>query len=239
MTDDELELWRRCKQGDEIARKELILYYLPLVKLIAGRLFRILYWAEREDLMQEGAVGLIHAVDAFKPEIGNEFTSYARKSIRGAIFRNPEVVRNMTRRQHEIYSKANDTYEALRERLMREPTMEEIVRESGLKQNQILNAFDAINIAFAQGMALENPDVIESRQTAQLPDEQIWIQEIFEHLTEKEHMIFTEFYTAGLTVREIAEKYGMNENTIMTIRKRAVKKIRALVEKKGSNRHDV
>ncbi|MGA9768036.1 MAG: sigma-70 family RNA polymerase sigma factor [Blastocatellia bacterium] len=230
MTDDENGLWQRYGQGDETARKELISYYLPLVKLLAGRLFRILYWAEREDLMQEGVIGLIHAVRSFRPESGNEFIPYARKFIRGAILRNPEVARDLTRRQHEIYRKANKTYELLREKLMREPTMEEIVEESGLTPDQIINSFDAINIAFAQELAFENLGVTDSRKTAELSDKQILIREIFDRLNEKEHLIFTEHYTSGLTDREIAEKYDMNEYTVITIRKRAIKKIRALLE---------
>jgi len=230
MTDDEIALWQRYKQGDEAARKELIMYYLPLVKFFAGKLFRILYWAEREDLSQEGAIGLIHAVQSFKPESGNEFRPYARKAIRGAIFRNPEVVRDLTRRQHEIHSKAGKTHDLLMERLMREPTIGEIAEESGLTTEQITNAFDAVNITFAQELTFDNPGITESRQAVELSDKQVLMREIFDRLSEKEHLIFTEHYTAGLTDREIAEKYGMKENTVTTIRKRAIKKLRTLFE---------
>lgn len=79
--EEERGLWRRCKEGDEEAREALILQYRPLV-----------FWFVRQfqvsrssfpDLVQEGMMALIEAVDRFDPEKGNRFSTYAYYRVRG------------------------------------------------------------------------------------------------------------------------------------------------------------
>ena len=74
-------LWRRCKTGDEGARESLILKYRPLV-----------FWFVRQfqvsrssfpDLVQEGMMALVEAVDRFDPEKGTRFSTYAYYRVRG------------------------------------------------------------------------------------------------------------------------------------------------------------
>jgi RNA polymerase sporulation-specific sigma factor len=79
----ERALWRRCREGDPEAREFLIVAYRPLVFWLAGKLK--VFPSLRQDVVQEGMVALIGAVDRFDPERDLRFTTYAYYRIRGQM----------------------------------------------------------------------------------------------------------------------------------------------------------
>jgi RNA polymerase nonessential primary-like sigma factor len=79
----DLELLGRARKGDAAARQELVSRYLGLVKSIARR-YRGLGLSS-EDLVQEGAIGLLTAIDHFDPDNGAAFSTYAFWRIRQAV----------------------------------------------------------------------------------------------------------------------------------------------------------
>jgi RNA polymerase sporulation-specific sigma factor len=79
----EKELWTRCRAGCPEAREELIVAYRPLVFWLAGKLK--VYPALRQDVIQEGMLALITAVDRFAPERDLRFSTYAYHRIRGQM----------------------------------------------------------------------------------------------------------------------------------------------------------
>ncbi|MBR1486345.1 MAG: sigma-70 family RNA polymerase sigma factor [Synergistaceae bacterium] len=80
----EKKLWNLCSQGDMEAREELIVAYRPLVFWIAGKIH--VNDAElKQDIIQEGMLALIKAVDKFEPEREFKFSTYAYHKIHGQI----------------------------------------------------------------------------------------------------------------------------------------------------------
>lgn len=82
--EQERELWRMCSQGDINAREELIIAYRPLVFWIAGKI-HITDPELKQDLVQEGMLALINAVDKFDPEREYKFSTYAWHKIHGQM----------------------------------------------------------------------------------------------------------------------------------------------------------
>jgi RNA polymerase sporulation-specific sigma factor len=79
----EKDLWLRCREGSLNAREELIIAYRPLVFWLAGKLKA--FPAVRQDVIQEGMLALISAVDRFDPGRDLRFTTYAYHRIRGQM----------------------------------------------------------------------------------------------------------------------------------------------------------
>ncbi|MDR1742175.1 MAG: sigma-70 family RNA polymerase sigma factor [Synergistaceae bacterium] len=81
--EQETELWTKCRAGDEDAREALIVAYRPLVFWFAGKMRTSP--SLRQDVIQEGMLALIGAVDRFDPARDLRFTTYACYRIRGCM----------------------------------------------------------------------------------------------------------------------------------------------------------
>ena len=80
---EEAHLWEQIKSGDEDGRERMILAYRPMVFWLAKK-FRVPYNCF-PDLLQEGMIGLIAAVDNFEPERSNKFITYAYYKVKGRM----------------------------------------------------------------------------------------------------------------------------------------------------------
>jgi len=80
---EEKDLWMRCRAGSLEAREELIIAYRPLVFWLVGKIKS--FPSMRQDMVQEGMLALISAVDRFEPERDLRFSTYAYHRIRGQI----------------------------------------------------------------------------------------------------------------------------------------------------------
>jgi RNA polymerase sporulation-specific sigma factor len=80
---EESALWGKASEGDDESRERIILAYRPMVFWLAKK-FRVPY-STYPDLIQEGMIGLIAAVDNFEAARNNRFTTYAYYKIRGRM----------------------------------------------------------------------------------------------------------------------------------------------------------
>ncbi|HYP27826.1 MAG TPA: sigma-70 family RNA polymerase sigma factor [Blastocatellia bacterium] len=229
MTEDELASWKRYDRNDETALEELVLHYLPLVRFWVNQISGTARWANRDDLMQEGIIGLIDAIRKFDRDREGEFRPYARKFVRGAVFRNPELSRNRTRYQGDLYRKVRDVHDKLMQQTGRRPTPEDIAVESGLSVKQVRNTLSARNIAFTEELFDAGEAPAAGRSTVERQDAEILIGEALAKLNEREASILTRHYWGDETDLEIAQNLGMTEGQVSKIRQRAVAKLRSLL----------
>src|SRR5204863_5212076 len=124
-----LETATRARTGDTNARRRMILANLRLVVHVArGYRNRGLPFL---DLIEEGNLGLIHAVDRFEPERGLRFSTYAAMWIRQSILRGIAEQARSVRIPVQMFQQVNRfvrTERALRSRLGRAPVIEDIAR---------------------------------------------------------------------------------------------------------------
>lgn len=152
--EQERELAILVSEGNEKARKKFIEHNLKLVVNVAKRYrhddFTLL------DLIQEGNVGLIKAVDKFDVEKGYKFSSYAiwwiRHSINRAIENKGKNVR-VPVNMYEKLSLYNKVYDNLNNKLGRAPTIEELANAMGLPKSKIIE----LNKIYEEALSLNNP----------------------------------------------------------------------------------
>lgn len=138
--DDEIALAERVQKGDEEARNELIKANLPLVVNIAKRYIN--RGLEMSDLIQEGNVGLIKAVEKFDPSRGFKFSTYAvwwiRQSIRKAIIENTGIKKNM----FDKITNLTKVAQSLFKELGKKPTIEQMAEKMGITTDKVEEILD-------------------------------------------------------------------------------------------------
>ena len=136
---DEERLVRRAKEGDPAARAQLVESFLPLIASVA-RTYRTGLAVQRIELLQEGVVGLLRALERFEPDRGVPFWGYAAWWVRQAMqqlvaeLTGPTVLSDRALRHLAALKQASA--EALRD-TGRRPTRDELVERTGLAADQV------------------------------------------------------------------------------------------------------
>lgn len=220
-------------------RDELILLYRPLAKYLARR-FRN-RGEQLEDLIQVATVALIKALDRFDSERGVKFSTYATATIVGEIkrhFRDKGWALRVPRRLQETGLQVSRTVTDLSQNLGRSPTIREIAAETGLRDEEVIEAMDSAH-AYST-MSLDVPSEDGGRNPLlDLPqeDEAIEIMEAWAAVgpaiqalpPREQHILYLRFFR-GLTQTQIADELNLSQ---MHVSRLLSKTLRALREKVG------
>jgi RNA polymerase primary sigma factor len=242
--EEEVELAKKVANGDMEARELFIRKNLRLVINIAseytGKGLPML------DLIQEGNIGLMVAVDKFDPSLGYRFSSYATWWIRNNISRslknNGRNIRISFNMHNKIYI-YNKTVKDLQDKLNRNPTIDEIMQESNLSKEQIIlikeNEHDTISInrSFADNDDSTMEKYIVSPEPT--PDELVKKEDLHNKIIqllskcnlkqqEIEVLILRYGLVSGEPISQIAisKMFNLTKQRISQIEKKAIKKIR-------------
>jgi RNA polymerase sigma-B factor len=133
-------LFAAAQAGDPVARDRLVRRFLPLARSLALRFNK--RSEPLEDLFQVASLGLIHAIDRFEPGRGLAFSSFAVPTILGELrrhFRDRTWSVHMPRHLQERSARLNKVADELAPALGRRPTVAELVRATGMSEEEVLD----------------------------------------------------------------------------------------------------
>lgn len=249
--DEEREVAKRLIQGDKEARERMIMSNLRLVVSIAKNYVnRGLSFL---DLVEEGNIGLLKAIERFDPDEGCRFSTYAtwwiKQSIRRAITNTVKTVR-VPSYMVEVIAQWKKAASELQGRLGREPSLTEISQEFGTDGKSV-NAMKRILRASAstvQPISLDVmcslSEVIEDVNVAKPEDrlfdesEKARIRKLLSAISDREASVLRMRYgledTKPMTLEQIGRKLKLTRERIRQIEKQALRKLHIILAEEAA-----
>ena len=242
-----LETARRARAGDANARKRIILANLRLVVHLA-RSYRN-RGLPMLDLIEEGNLGLIHAVDRFDPERGLHFSTYAAIWIRQAMLRGIAEQSRAVRIPVQMLQQVNRfvrVERTLRARLGRDPEIAEIAQEIGYSVPRVerlaglirgLRSLDeGSSLAAYEQLTHEDlgdpPLSVERLVELQLEHERV--DRLLRSLSQREEQVLRIRFGfqdgVARTLQQTGEHFGITRERVRQIEARALEKLRRAIE---------
>lgn len=256
---EEVSLWLKeyKETTDEATKKKLrdliVLAYIPLVKKVA-RGFARRSTDPVEDITQVGSVGLIKAIDLFKPDISSNFKTYATYLITGeirhylrdktTIIRAPREIKELSYRVHKLTIELTEslgtqpTDEQIAEALqMPAKKLEEVIelerRTTTISIDQIIGSEENGQTALMDKIADE-----KDKNQATAFENKMILEDAIKKLDEEDRQIVTLNFFEGLNQREIAEKLNISQMQVSRKLKKSLNKLFEIITKKGVTRYD-
>jgi len=246
--DEEIQLAARIKKGDKKAREHMIKANLRLVVKIARDYEGI--GLPLLDLISEGNIGLMKAVERFDPAKGGKLSTYGswwiKQSIKRALANQSKTIRLPVHLVDKI-SKMRKTAMKLQEELGHEPTDEELADEMGMTALRVRQMRQAairpasLDAPIGDDDSNNFSDVVQDENATSpydnLEDKTVvnMLQDMVKHLDDREATILRFRY--GLdggsekTLEEVGVKFGVTRERVRQIQNLALKKLRKMIEK--------
>ncbi len=254
--DEELALARAMKAGEFTARQTLIEHNLRLVVSIAK------HYTNRglalPDLIEEGNLGLIHALEKYDPERGFRFTTYAtwwvRQSVERAIMNQSRTIRLPTHVVKELnvvlralrYLETHGLPEA------REPTLDDVAHLLGkpadevrrvMRYNEHVASLDALvdrETGLSVGDGIADEAALAPELLLHNSEIEAWVRQWLAELPQRQRTVIERRYgLSGLdaaTLEEIAGEIGVTRERVRQIQAEAIEKLRARLKRRGLDR---
>lgn len=232
---ESLELMKKIKEGDKVAREKFAIANARLVLSVIQR-FRSRV-SNTDDVFQVGFIGLMKAIDNFDLSQNVKFSTYAVPMVIGEIKRDLRD-NNSVRVSRSLRDTAYKALKA-REELIRdngeEPSVDKVANKLSMPVSEVAIALEAIS----EPMSLCDPVYEDGDDTIYLVDqvsdskdnEEKWIEDInlkdaLSKLGDREKEIISLRYFIGKTQMEVSEEIGISQAQVSRLEKNAIKEIR-------------
>ncbi|HHU20586.1 MAG TPA: RNA polymerase sporulation sigma factor SigG [Bacilli bacterium] len=228
------KLFRELQAGDRSARETLVNGNLRLVLSIIQRFQNRGEYGD--DLFQVGCIGLMKSIDNFDLGQNVRFSTYAVPMIIGEIrryLRDNNPIR-VSRSLRDTAYKALQARERIISKTLREPTAEEIAKELGVEQSDVVFALDAIQDPVSLFEPIYNdggdPIYVMDQISDDAEDEEDWVDHLslyegIKNLNPREKLILTKRFFQGQTQMEVANEIGISQAQVSRLEKAAIEEM--------------
>jgi RNA polymerase primary sigma factor len=241
--DEEVELAKRIKEGDQIALEKLTKANLRFVVSVAKQYQN--QGLSLGDLINEGNLGLIKAAQRFDETRGFKFISYAvwwiRQSILQALAEQSRIVRLPLNRVGSL-NKISKTFSELEQKFEREPSPEELAEVLQVTTAEVVDTMKisgrhvSMDAPFVQGEENSLLDVLEN-DGEDTPDQGLMtdslrreVQRALSTLTQRESDVIALYFGLNgehaMTLEEIGEKFNLTRERVRQIKEKAIRRLR-------------
>ncbi|MBQ8085476.1 MAG: FliA/WhiG family RNA polymerase sigma factor [Lachnospiraceae bacterium] len=235
------KLWEDYKRSkDDKLREQIIVEYVPLVKLVAGRLNMYLgYTVEYDDLVSYGVFGLIDPIDKYDFDKNIKFETYASLRIRGSILdqiRKMDWIPRSVRQKQKQLDAAITALEKEKGVNVNEQdiadklgiTIEEYRNWESLSNISNIASLDEFMEQGTEGSVKEfrNTTYIEPEESIDNDEVKKMIMDALQLLTEKEKKVVLLYYYEDLTLKEVAKVLEVSESRISQLHSKALEKMK-------------
>ena len=232
--------------GSAEIKKELTLRYLYIVKSIAVQMRDVyLGFTQVEDIINEGVIVLMKALDKYDAGKNAKFETYASRRIHGMIIdiarKQDWVPRTVRKSFKEIQDKAAEMY--AKTGLM--PAIDEIAKELGMKPDKIQEVMGKMNLSSVLSLDMVMEETQEKQKVSSLlsldfakqPEEKYLENEFrqvlkdgIDALKDKEKLVISLYYVEELNMKEIASVMEVSEPRISQIHANAIRKLKEYLQ---------
>ena len=228
------ELIALAQQGSEEASETLVEENSGLIWSVAKRFLG--RGTEADDLYQLGCLGFLKAVEGFDLQYGTQFSTYAVPKIAGEIrrFLRDDGAVKVSRGLKEQSATIKSTRNRLTNILGREPTIQEISRQTGFTPEEIALAETATAATESiqretgdEGFSLE--DILTDTESEERMVEKIALRQAIDRLPDREGMVIKLRYFHALTQDRVAKVLNVSQVQVSRIEKKAITQLRELL----------
>jgi len=237
-----VDLWVRYQQTrDNDLRNLLIIQYSYIVKCIALKTVgRYQYFNYMDDIVNEGLIALLDAVEKFDVKKRVKFETYASIKVRGAMIDYIRKQDCFPRRLKRIAKNISEAENTLSHQLGRNPTDQEIAdyMEVGLPEYEkmqtetcVLNMLSFEEMIYEKGV--ENIHISQAGDSIHGPEQVVAEKELqtvlakdIEQLNEKEQIVISLYYKEQLKIKEISSVMGISDSRVSQIHSSALRKLK-------------
>ncbi len=228
------ELIARSQAGEKAATEALVEENTGLIWSVARRFLG--RGAEADDLYQLGCLGFLKAVEGFDLQYGTQFSTYAVPKIAGEIrrFLRDDGAVKVSRSLKEQAATIKSTRNRLTSALGREPTVQEISRQTGFSPEEIALAETATAATESiqretgeEGFSLEN--ILTDTESEERMVEKNALPQAIAALPEREKMVIKLRYFHSLTQQRVAKVMEISQVQVSRVEKKALAMLRELM----------